>query len=104
AFNQRRELRQREAPVEDVDRGAGEQLLHHAVLACLVTQRLELDLPRRGSHDGRKVADAGSGGWLVEADRALERGRREGLGVIDGHPYRYSRALANLGGPPGELG
>ncbi len=83
ALDERRHLREGEVAVEDVERGAGEELLDDAVLSLLIAQRLELDLPGCRGDDRGQVADPRRGGCLAQANGALERHGGERLGVGD---------------------
>src|SRR5262249_44856002 len=96
------ELRRRLRAVADVEHRALHQLAQDLFLAG-VAERLQLDLPRGGRHQGTEVADARRGVDLAQADRALERARGEIFVVADADPYRHAGTLTDLRGLAGQV-
>ena len=82
----------------------GDEPLDDPVLGRLVARRLELDLADGRGDDGAQVRHARRADRLAEADRPLERGRLEHLGIRDRDPDAHPRPLADLRGAAGKVG
>ncbi len=82
----------------------GDQPLDDPLLGRFVAGGLELDLADRRGDDRAEVRDARRADRLAEADRPLERGRLEHLGIGDRDADADPGSLADLGRAPGEVG